>query len=141
MSNKNCSFTTSANLVFPEWKKVITFLKLKQSATEDFSETGSNCKFEIDDLRNALVYKSRVSVSEKYVVWGINNVLILRYKLSLEFQKFTMVLFFKIFPIGLFCSKGKPFKFTLDALVHLCVCIISRTYDIQPIFNFLPCSC
>ena len=63
------------------------------------------------------------------------------HKLSLQFQKFTIVLFFKIFSIDLFYSKRKCFKFTLDALVHLYVCTISRTYDIQSIFNFLPCSC
>ena len=62
-------------------------------------------------------------------------------KLLLRFQKFIIVLFFKIFSIDFFYSKGKCFKFTLDALVHLYVCTISRTYDIQLIFNFLPCSC
>ena len=58
------------------------------------------------------------------------------HKLSLQFRKF-IVLFFKIFSIGLFYSKGKCFKFTLDALVHLYVCTISRTYDIPTDIQFL----
>ena len=51
------------------------------------------------------------------------------HKLSLLFQKFIIVLFFKIFSIALFYSKGKCFKFTLDALVHLYMCTISCMYE------------
>ena len=62
------------------------------------------------------------------------------YKLSLQFQKFTIVLFFKIFSIGLFYSKRKCFKFRLDALVHsMCDRQSHVGYNIQPIVYSISC--
>ena len=125
------------------WLTYVTFLNYFNKLNFPMQSRNTNIIKFVDALKAFTLKLSKwkrkirmqyYSILEKLDIQGVHI-------LSSQFQKFTIVLFFNIFAIGLFYSKKKCFKFTLDVLVQLYVCTISCTHDIQPIFNFLSCSC